>query len=140
MKRALFVVILSVTAACARSTAASDDGTEPPVGAVSDTTTRNNDWSRIEQLEAQAKSLVKVDGCSSSALCKTAPVGSRACGGPRYYLTYCAKTTDSAALYRKLAEVAKAEQAFNTKYQIASTCEFRMPPAVDASGGVCKAT
>jgi hypothetical protein len=43
------------------------------------------------------------------------------------------------ALYRKLDEVAAAEKAYNTKYQLVSTCEFRMPPAVEAVGGVCSA-
>ena len=87
----------------------------------------------------QAKALVQAGGCSSASQCRTAPVGSRACGGPRYYLVYCAATTDSAALYRKLSAVADAERAFNTRYKIASTCEFRMPPQVALSGGTCQA-
>jgi hypothetical protein len=61
--------------------------------------------------------------------CRTAPVGSRACG-PRYYLVYCSRTTDSAALFGKLNAVAAAEREFSAKYQIVSTCEFRMPPNV----------
>jgi hypothetical protein len=97
------------------------------------------DWAQIVALEDQAKALVKADGCSSAAQCRTAPVGSRACGGPRYYLVYCSKTTDSAALFQKLDAVANAERAYNEHYQIASTCEFRMPPTVALSGGSCQA-
>jgi len=52
---------------------------------------------------------------------------------------YCSRTTDSAALFAKLKAVADAENEFNTKYQLASTCEFRMPPAVALSGGSCQA-
>ena len=100
--------------------------------------TQDSDWSAILKLEEEAKAIAKVSGCTSSE-CRTAPVGSRACGGPRYYLPYCAKTTDSVALYRKLDEVAKAEQAYNKKYNLASTCEFRMPPTVEAVGGSCVA-
>lgn len=98
-----------------------------------------SDRKQIEALEAEAKSVVSTSGCSVSGDCRAAPVGSRGCGGPRYYLAYCAKTTDSAALYRKLDEVSKAEQAYNLKYQVISTCEFRTPPAVEAIGGSCQA-
>jgi hypothetical protein len=97
------------------------------------------DWAQIVALEDQAKALVKADGCSSAAQCRTAPVGSRACGGPRYYLVYCSQTTDSAALFQKLDAVAKAERAYNEHYQIVSTCEFRVPPTVALSGGSCQA-
>ncbi len=97
------------------------------------------DWAQIVALEDQAKTIVKAGRCSSAAQCRTAPVGSRACGGPRYYLVYCAQTTDSAALYRKLDAVAAAEREYNTRYKLASTCEFRMPPNVVLTGGSCQA-
>jgi hypothetical protein len=97
------------------------------------------DWAQVVSIEDQAKALVKTDGCASVGECKTAPVGSRACGGPRYYLVYCSASTDSAALYRKLDAVAAAEREYNVKYQIASTCEFRMPPQVALTGGSCHA-
>jgi hypothetical protein len=97
------------------------------------------DWTQVVALEDQAKALVKPDGCTSAGECRTAPVGSRACGGPRYYLVYCSKTTDSAALFQKLDAVANAEREYNQRYNIASTCEFRMPPTVALSGGSCQA-
>jgi hypothetical protein len=100
--------------------------------------TQEGDWAAILKLESEAKAIAKVSGCASSE-CRAAPVGSRACGGPRYYLPYCSKTTDSVALYGKLDEVAKAEQAYNKKYNIMSTCEFQMPPVVEAVGGSCVA-
>lgn len=97
------------------------------------------DWDQILALEEQAKALVRAEGCASADQCRTAPVGSRACGGPRHYLVYCARTTDSAALFRKLDDVAAAERAFNTRYNVMSTCEFRMPPSVGVTGGMCAA-
>ncbi len=97
------------------------------------------DWAQIVALEAEAKALVDTTGCASAGECRTAPVGSRGCGGPRYYLVYCSRTTDSAALYGKLAVVAAAEKKYNTNYKIVSTCEFRMPPTVALSGGSCRA-
>jgi len=100
---------------------------------------RDKDWAQIVALEDQAKALVKTDGCTSADQCRTAPVGNRACGGPRYYLVYCSRTTDSAALFARLKAVADAENEFNTKYQIVSTCEFRMPPQVAVTSGSCHA-
>ena len=99
---------------------------------------QKTDWDQIVALENAARALVKTDGCSSEGECRTAPVGSRACGGPRYYLVYCSRTTDSAALFRKLDAVAAAEREFNVRYHIVSTCEFRMPPRVAVNGGSCQ--
>lgn len=95
------------------------------------------DWGQIVALENQAKAIAKADGCSSGAQCRTAPVGSRACGGPRYYIVYCAQSTDSAALFRKLDAVATAEREYNQRYNLVSTCEFRMPPKVGLVAGSC---
>ena len=100
---------------------------------------QQKDWAQIVAMEDQAKALVKTDGCSSADQCRTAPVGNRACGGPRYYLVYCSRTTDSAALFGKLKAVMDAENEFNKRYQLVSTCEFRMPPKVALVGGSCQA-
>ena len=134
------VVVLAAALACTKtpvSTNPTDTG-QPGGSKEILTGAQQADWSAILKLEDQAKAIAKVSGCATSE-CRAAPVGSRACGGPRYYLPYCAKTTDSVALYRKLDEVAKAEQAYNRKYRIVSTCEFRMPPTVEAVGGSCVA-
>lgn len=134
---ALFAISL-VVAACSQGSSGA-----VPIGPGGDqivfTGDETADWAQIVELENQAKALVKAEGCSSAAQCRTAPVGSRACGGPRYYLVYCAQSTDSAALFRKLDAVAAAEREYNTRYKIASTCEFRMPPDVALTGGACAA-
>jgi hypothetical protein len=97
------------------------------------------DTNRIARLEREARALAHAEGCGAGQ-CRTAPVGSRPCGGPRTYLVYCAATTDSAALFAKLAELARAEAAFNRANGMASTCEYRMPPGVSVQGGRCVAT
>lgn len=115
--------------------------TTPPDGSGGQQTpapsNQQADWQRILDLEEEAKAIVKAGGCTSADQCRTAPVGSRACGGPRYYLVYCSRSTDSVALFRKLADVESAERAYNSKYQIVSTCEFRMPPTVGVTSGAC---
>jgi len=126
-----------VLAACSQQTGGAPSG--PDGDKVVLTGDQTTDWGQIVALENEAKVLAKTDGCSSAGECRTAPVGSRACGGPRYYLVYCSRTTDSAALFRKLDAVAAAEREFNTTYKLVSTCEFRMPPTVALSGGSCQA-
>jgi hypothetical protein len=132
----LFAIAL-IAAACSQGS----PGTVP-VGPGRDkivlTGDQKADWAQIVALENQAKAMLKTEGCSSAAQCRTAPVGSRACGGPRYYLVYCAQTTDSAALFRKLDAVAAAEREFNQRYNVMSTCEFRMPPNVALVAGSCQ--
>lgn len=132
-----FLVVAFVLSACAQGTTGGP-GT-PGSGKFVFTGDRDKDWAQIVALEDQAKALVKTAGCTSADQCRTAPVGNRACGGPRYYLVYCSRTTDSAALFTKLKAVADAEGEFNKRYQIVSTCEFRMPPNVALVGASCQA-
>ena len=136
LKPACFVALASIVVACSP---ANQTPHNPPPAKVVFTGDQKTDWAQIVALENQAKALVKPDGCSSSDQCRTAPVGSRACGGPRYYIVYCAQTTDSAALFATLKEVSAAEKEYNKRYQLVSTCEFRMPPKIALIGSSCQA-
>jgi hypothetical protein len=133
------IAIVATFIACSQGApgAPSDPGSGPVKFAI--TGDQKADWAQIVAIENEAKALVDTTGCANSGECRTAPVGSRGCGGPRYYLVYCSKTTDSAALFTKLAAVSDAEKQYNTNYKIISTCEFRMPPTVALSGGSCRA-
>lgn len=92
----------------------------------------------LVRLEQEARAIARTEGCRDAEGCRTAPVGWRGCGGPRTYLVYCAATTDTAALFRKLAELEAAERAYNASSGMMSTCELRMPPAVRLDGGSCR--
>jgi hypothetical protein len=130
--------LCTLAGACAQPPAGGTDPPDPSTGSDVVSGTQQSDWAAIVKIEDEAKAIAKIAGCASSE-CRAAAVGSRACGGPRYYIPYCAKTTDSVVLNAKLDEVARAERAYNAKYKIASTCEFRMPPAVEAVAGSCVA-
>jgi hypothetical protein len=132
-----YLAAVATLAACAQPQSGSPSG--PGSGKIVFTGDQKVDWAQIVALEDQAKAIVKTDGCSNVGECRTAAVGNRACGGPRYYLVYCRVTTDSAALFAKLKAVADAESEFNKRYQIVSTCEFRTAPKVALSGGSCQA-
>lgn len=94
---------------------------------------------RVRELEQQARALVRTDGCDQANQCATAPVGAKACGGPRTYVVYCRATTDEDALLRALDELKRAEEAYNKEAGLASDCMFVTPPAVRLEGGACMA-
>ena len=120
---------------CAPSPAPSSSG---GAAAIADSAApAESDSARLVRLEAEARGLAKTEGCASDAQCRVAPVGRRGCGGPRTYLAYCPLATDSAALFAKLDELARAEGEYNERHGIASTCEMRLPPAASLSGGRC---
>jgi hypothetical protein len=137
--RNLLVLAFVLGAACAQQPVQSPDGDASVPPPSPSTGEQQRDWAQIEALEREAKAIARTTGCTSTAGCRAAPVGNRACGGPRYYIVYCAATTDSVELYRKLDEVAAAENAYNRKYGVMSTCEFRMPPDIVLIGGECRA-
>jgi hypothetical protein len=93
---------------------------------------------RMARLEREARAIAKTTGCSTTSACRTAPVGARACGGPRSYIVYCAASTDTVALFRKLRELERVEKAYNDKSGMMSTCEMRLPPTAALVGGVCR--
>lgn len=108
-------------------------GMSPP---AADTAT--GDGAVIARLEREARALAHSTGCSSAGACRTAPVGVRACGGPRSYIVYCAASTDTVALARKLRELERVERARNERTGAMGTCEMRMPPSTTITGGSCR--
>jgi len=93
---------------------------------------------KLVRLEQEARALAKQDGCAGVNACRTAPVGWRGCGGPRSYVVFCAATTDTVALFRKLKELEDAERAYNASSGMMSTCELRVPPRVRLEGRSCR--
>jgi hypothetical protein len=92
----------------------------------------------LQSLENEARSLAVADGCTDASQCKSAPVGVKACGGPRDYLVYCSATTDEDALLKALSRLQKSEQQYNDQCGIMSTCIFVAEPQVELVNGVCQ--
>ena len=143
------VLALAVVVGCSPPPQTSDGGTTRSVGSVISRTppdtspavapdTSAKALPKLVKLEQEARALAKTEGCASVGSCRTAPLGWRGCGGPRTYLTYCAVTTDTVALFRKLAELEQAERDYNATSGMISTCEFRMPPKVVLDGRACR--
>lgn len=102
-------------------------------------TTREEDQEALARLEAEARALASAGPCARPGDCRAAPVGARACGGPRTHLVYCAGTTDTVALFRKLDRLRRAEEAFNVKHGVFSTCDLAGPPDTELVAGSCRA-
>ena len=124
------VAAIVLMAACARQ--------EEP-GAIDLPSSREQQEARIRNLEQQARALANTDGCDQVSQCATAPVGAKACGGPRTYLVYCRATADEAALLSKLDELKRAEEEYNRMTGAVSDCMVATPPAVRLEGGSCRA-
>ncbi|SOD02068.1 hypothetical protein SAMN05216486_10234 [bacterium JGI 053] len=152
MKPLTAVILAAALAACTPSRAPRDahgaDAPPPPAPVAAAPAApasspgagdAQEDTSLLARLEHEVADLTHAEGCAAGA-CRTAPIGSRPCGGPRAYIVYCPATTDSVALFAKLAELARAEAAFNRASGMASTCEYRDPPNVAVQGGRCVAT
>lgn len=115
----------------------------PPAKPSTDSTpagtpsSRASDSAHVAALEHAAVALAKTTGCSSDDQCRNVPIGAKACGGPRYYLKYCALSTDTVALFRAVARLDSAERAYNAKYHIVSTCQMILPTRPHLVGGAC---
>lgn len=137
MRPLVFILLLLASSCQSPRPPAADKAADPAVDAPSPPV--GSDMGQVQQLEAEARALARTTGCSQATQCRTAPVGDRPCGGPRDYLAYCATTTDTVALFRKLDELRRAEQEINRRSGAISTCEFRMPPQTGLVGGTCRA-
>jgi len=152
MKPILLAAAVLAMAACARPAPSSDAAPDAPQNPrapvpASDTSAGvpraaaaagEADTTRIARLEREARAIAHAAGCTAGE-CRTAPVGVRGCGGPRTYIVYCAASTDSAALFAKLAELARAEEEYNKRSGMISTCELRTPPSTRVENGSCVA-
>ena len=142
----LWGALLLFCGACSPQPQSSEGSPTKSVGSVivrapKDTTApapSDSTLAKLVKLEREARAIARTDGCTQVAACRTAPVGWRGCGGPRTYVVYCAATTDTVALMRKLKELEDAERAWNASSGMMSTCEFRMPPGVRLDGGRCR--
>lgn len=93
----------------------------------------------LAALEARARRIVNPNGCSSAASCRSAPVGAKACGGPRDFLVFCPLTTDTTALFSTLDELKRLEEQYNRQEGIVSDCMLMMAPELALEGGACVA-
>jgi hypothetical protein len=93
---------------------------------------------QAEKLAGEARALAIPSGCEKVEECTVAGFGHKACGGPREFIAYCAKTTDVKALQAKLEELAKAEQSYQAAAGITSNCGLTRRPRPRLVDGMCR--
>ncbi len=124
------IAALSLALACSKQQPVSSESPRAIASA-------NSDSAAVARLYDDVRTLARSDDCSATADCRVAPVGAKGCGGPKYYIAYCARTTDSAALFRKLGELEAAEKAYNRAHNVISDCSMMLPPQPGMTAGRC---
>lgn len=97
--------------------------------------------------EAETQNLTKMyDEIISASMANSTPctdptewsftaIGSKACGGPTGYIAYSLKINVTEFL-KKVENYTKAQDAYNKKWGIFSTCDMMLPPTkVDCMNG-----
>ncbi len=91
------------------------------------------DLTQEEELEILKKMLAEIEAIADSVVCENAeeweytPIGSKACGGPSGFIAYSTKI-DVPSFLEKVETYTKAEDDFNKKWGIVSTCDVLLPP------------
>lgn len=136
---AALVAALALATACTATAKGGDPATGAgAASAVAAPGTRAGDSLQMARLEASAKAIAKTTGCSSDDQCRNAAVGIKPCGGTRYYLKYCAASTDTVALLATIDSLDQRERAFNKKYNVVSNCMLVTPTRPHLEGGACR--
>ena len=87
---------------------------------------------------AEIKRLVGAARCSSSAQCRTLPVGARPCGGPDFYLPWSSPHPDEAGLLA-LAQRSRSERKAEAERSgELSTCQHLADPGAVCVSGACQ--
>ena len=89
---------------------------------------------RIEQKFEELNIISSITTCESSSEIIATPVGSKSCGGPQLYLPYTSSINVNEFL-NKIETYTNAEEAFNMKWGIPSTCEITSVPIYECVDG-----
>jgi hypothetical protein len=85
--------------------------------------------------EIISASMVNSSPCSNPAEWSFTAIGSKACGGPTGFIAYSLKINVTEFL-KKVENYTKAQDAYNKKWGIFSTCDILLPPKrVDCVNG-----
>lgn len=99
-----------------------------------DENSKKYDEVQLEKIKSLLESEIAKEKCTNADDWKVAPIGSKACGGPKSYIAY-PKTIETDIL-PKIEDYNKREAAFNTKYGITSDCSvIEEPQGIKCNNG-----
>jgi len=90
-------------------------------------TEQEKDHRALMGLFDNALELVKDLPCENSENWIFEPYGSKACGGPQWFVAY-PTTIDTEEFLKRIEIYTKAERDYNTKWSVFSTCDIVSPP------------
>lgn len=93
-----------------------------------DESSQKYDQAQLDKLKAEIEAVISKEKCTGATTneWKTAAMGTKACGGPKYYIAYPVKF--EAQILPKIEDYNKKEDEFNKKYAITSDCMLVTPP------------
>jgi hypothetical protein len=91
-----------------------------------DENSKKYDEVQLEKIKTAIEAEIAKEKCENADDWKFAPIGSKACGGPKSYIAY-PKTIETTIL-PKIEDYNKREAEFNTKYGITSDCAMTPEP------------
>ena len=109
--------------------------TENELVLTKELTEQEKDYRVLMDLFDNALELVKDLPCENSENWTFAPYGAKACGGPQWFVAY-PTTIDTEEFLKRIEVYTKAEQDYNIKWGVFSTCDiFSQPKAVVCENG-----
>ncbi|ASW76007.1 hypothetical protein IQ37_14030 [Chryseobacterium piperi] len=99
-----------------------------------DENSKKYDEVQLEKIKAIIVSEINKEKCTNADDWMAAPLGSKACGGPKSYIAYPKKL--EAEILPEIEDYNKKESEFNTKYGITSDCSvIEEPQKIKCSNG-----
>jgi hypothetical protein len=100
---------------------------------------QESDRAILDQQKNTTEQLAKSVPCTETSTCKYVAFGSKPCGGPWTYLAYNSEF-DEELFLNNVALYNANEEAYNSKWGVASDCSVVVPPtSVDCIDGECTA-
>lgn len=94
---------------------------------IGENTTFEEDQIALQQLFSSIQATAESVPCIDATEWTFTPYGSKACGGPIGYIAYSAQI-DETSFLNDVQAYTTANQDFNVKWNIISTCELLLPP------------
>jgi hypothetical protein len=99
--------------------------------------TRDEERALLDAQKQEIISLAKSGACAINSQCRYTGLGSKPCGGPWGYIVY-STSVDTSKLFLKISDYNAAEDRYNRKWGIYSTCDVPPPPdSIRCLNGVC---
>ncbi len=90
------------------------------------------------RLAREVSALIGPAACTSTAQCRTVPIGAKACGGPAGYLAWSTQGTDAATLTALATRQSEAQKRENESSGMRSNCAMVMDPGAACVANRCQ--